>query len=122
MCGIVGYIGKNNARSIVINGLKSLEYRGYDSAGSAFLNIDTNCFDVYKEVGRVTVLDEKTKDIVSQVGIGHTRWATHGGVTAQNASHRSQKADAFIVHNGIIENYAELVSTFLEDVPLTSET
>ncbi len=123
MCGIVGYIGKNNARNIVINGLKSLEYRGYDSAGSAFLNVNTNSFDIYKEVGRVSVLEEKTKDVASQIGIGHTRWATHGGVTACNAHpHRSRKGRFIIVHNGIIENYAELVSTFLDDVPLTSET
>lgn len=123
MCGIVGYIGKNNARNIVINGLKSLEYRGYDSAGSAFLNIETNNFDVYKEVGRVTVLDQKTKDVMSHVGIGHTRWATHGSVTVSNAHpHRSRKGRFIIVHNGIIENYAELVSAFLGEVPLNSET
>ncbi len=123
MCGIVGYIGKNNARDIVINGLKNLEYRGYDSAGSAFLNINTNCFEVYKEVGRVAVLDEKTKEVTSQIGIGHTRWATHGGVTTSNAHpHRSQNGRFIIVHNGIIENFAELVSTFLDDVPLVSET
>lgn len=123
VCGIVGHIGKNNARNIVINGLKSLEYRGYDSAGAAFLNANTNNFDVYKEVGRVAILDEKTKDVSSKVGIGHTRWATHGGVTAINAHpHKSRKGRFIIVHNGIIENYAELVSAFLGEVPLSSET
>lgn len=123
MCGIVGYVGVKNARNIVIDGLKTLEYRGYDSAGAAFLSGETKSFNVYKEVGRVVVLDEKTKEVNSQIGIGHTRWATHGGVTSVNAHpHRSSKGRFLIVHNGIIENHQELVSAFLGDVPLTSET
>lgn len=123
MCGIVGYIGQSNARNIIIDGLKTLEYRGYDSAGAAFLNEKTNEFDLFKEVGRVSVLDHKTLGVISTIGIGHTRWATHGSVTALNAHpHPSASGRFLIVHNGIIENYQELINNYLQDIKLQSET
>ncbi len=123
MCGIVGYIGQSNARNIIIDGLKTLEYRGYDSAGAAFLNKETNEFELFKEVGRVSVLDHKTLGVISTIGIGHTRWATHGSVTSLNAHpHRSASGRFLIVHNGIIENYQELINVYLQDINLKSET
>ena len=112
MCGIIGYIGKKNSLPILINGLKKLEYRGYDSAGIAYLNNDN--IKITKEVGRISELEKiiDSKD-ESYIGIGHTRWATHGGVTKEN-SHPHQIGDITIVHNGIIENYNE-IKNFLID-------
>lgn len=106
MCGIVGYIGKKNCLPILIKGLKRLEYRGYDSAGVAY--VKDNYVKVVKNVGRINEL-EKVIDFNdnSNIGIGHTRWATHGGVDVFN-SHPHQVGDITIVHNGIIENYQEL--------------
>jgi glucosamine--fructose-6-phosphate aminotransferase (isomerizing) len=108
MCGIVGYIGKKEAFPIIIKGLKRLEYRGYDSAGIALLNGEMTLF---KKAGKVTEL-EKIVDhshTFATIGIGHTRWATHGEPTDRNAHpHLSQSGDLAIIHNGIIENYASL--------------
>lgn len=109
MCGIVGYTGKENAVPYLLSGLSKLEYRGYDSAGIAVLT--KNSIDTVKCIGRVAVLKKKIKEesLKGCVGIGHTRWATHGEVSEQNAHpHVSHKGDFAVVHNGIIENYAEL--------------
>ena len=108
MCGIVGYIGHRDAYPILINGLKRLEYRGYDSAGIAIASGDT-C--VYKCKGRVQDLEEHISDrsVAGHIGIGHTRWATHGEPTDENAHpHQSMNGDFTIIHNGIIENYATI--------------
>jgi glutamine---fructose-6-phosphate transaminase (isomerizing) len=123
MCGIIGYIGTRSAREIVINGLKRLEYRGYDSAGLALLNGDVR---IYKCKGRVKELEELLHgtDFESTIGIGHTRWATHGEPNEINAHPQvSYKGNFIVVHNGIIENYARL-KKHLEDrgVLFTSQT
>jgi len=109
MCGIVGYIGKRNAKDIIIKGLKRLEYRGYDSAGIAI--IETTTINVFKKQGKVADLENfiKDKNTNGNVGIGHTRWATHGEPNDVNAHpHYSQSGKLAIIHNGIIENYASL--------------
>lgn len=110
MCGIVGYIGKNNAAPILLEGLSKLEYRGYDSAGIAVYNGKE--IQVEKAKGRLKVLSDKTaggKDVNGTVGIGHTRWATHGEPSDVNAHpHLSQSGRFAVVHNGIIENYIAL--------------
>ena len=112
MCGIVGYIGSQNTRDILIDGLKELEYRGYDSAGIAILK-DSN-IEVYKALGKIVNLEEKANkdkctldDNEFSIGIGHTRWATHGKPTEINA-HPHLGEYSYVVHNGIIENYKEL--------------
>ena len=108
MCGIVGYIGFREPKDVLVEGLKTLEYRGYDSAGIALKN-DTSV-QVIKEVGRISSLEEKInkeKLIDSHIGIAHTRWATHGGVTEVNA-HPHTIGRVTLVHNGIIENAMEL--------------
>lgn len=108
MCGIVGYIGNNNATGYLLDGLESLEYRGYDSAGIALLRNDK--INLTKVVGRVEAL-RKELDASDQAncGIGHTRWATHGGVVKRNAHPHLSNDGAFaVVHNGIIENYQEI--------------
>lgn len=108
MCGIVGYIGFREPKDVLVEGLKTLEYRGYDSAGIALKN-DTSV-QVIKEVGRISSLEEninKEKLIDSHIGIAHTRWATHGGVTENNA-HPHTVGRVTLVHNGIIENAMEL--------------
>src|ERR1043165_473084 len=105
MCGIVGYIGTKEAFPILIKGLKRLEYRGYDSAGIALLNGKLN---VYKKAGKVSDLEEYTKDknVGATIGIGHTRWATHGVPNDTNAHpHLSHSGNLALIHNGIIENY-----------------
>jgi len=110
MCGIVGYIGDKNVYPILIQGLQRLEYRGYDSAGLAIYN---ESLHVYKCKGRVSDLEKHvaTEDISGHIGIGHTRWATHGEPNDRNAHpHTSMNGDFVLVHNGIIENYAELKS------------
>lgn len=110
MCGIVGYIGKREAFPILVNGLKRLEYRGYDSAGVALVNSDGN-LSVYKTKGKVADLEAfcLDKDVSGSVGIAHTRWATHGEPSAVNAHpHYSESKSLALIHNGIIENYADL--------------
>lgn len=110
MCGIVGYIGFRDAYPILIQGLKRLEYRGYDSAGVALIN-NEGVMNVYKEKGKVSNLESLTsqRDISGQIGIAHTRWATHGEPSAINAHpHVSQSGRLALVHNGIIENYSNL--------------
>ncbi len=114
MCGIVGYTGPREAYPVILKGLKRLEYRGYDSAGIALLNGNLN---VYKKQGRVTELEEEVigKDIHGHIGIGHTRWATHGEPNDVNAHpHLSQSGELAIIHNGIIENYALIKKDLLK--------
>jgi len=111
MCGIVAYIGPREAYPVIMKGLKRLEYRGYDSAGVALL--DKNNLRVYKKQGRVAVLEESIigKDLHAHAGIGHTRWATHGEPSDRNAHpHLSANGKLAMIHNGIIENYAQLKS------------
>ncbi|HLO71908.1 MAG TPA: glutamine--fructose-6-phosphate transaminase (isomerizing) [Flavipsychrobacter sp.] len=108
MCGIVGYIGTKEAFPILLKGLKRLEYRGYDSAGIALLNGDLT---VYKKAGKVSELEKVTdgQKLNATIGIGHTRWATHGEPNDRNAHpHLSQSGNLAIIHNGIIENYAAI--------------
>ena len=108
MCGIVGYIGSREAREIIINGLKKLEYRGYDSAGMALINGETK---IFKCAGRVKDLEElvNKSDFNGTTGMGHTRWATHGEPNELNAHPQvSYKGNFIVVHNGIIENYSTL--------------
>ena len=108
MCGIVGYIGKKETTKILLDGLKELEYRGYDSAGIAVLKNDR--IDVFKALGKLVNLEEKVNATAStgyELGIGHTRWATHGKPTELNA-HPHLGEYSYVVHNGIIENYKEL--------------
>lgn len=114
MCGIVGYIGPREAFPILIKGLKRLEYRGYDSAGIVLLNGE---MDVYKKAGKVTELEKITvgKSLHANIGIGHTRWATHGEPNDCNAHpHLSQSGSLAIIHNGIIENYDALKTELKE--------
>ncbi len=106
MCGIIGYNGYRDADRILLDGLKKLDYRGYDSAGLAIIDKKQQ---VYKEIGEIKNLEKKLPKIKGTVGIGHTRWATHGGVTKDNAHpHLSNSGKVAIVHNGIIENYVNL--------------
>ena len=116
MCGIVGYIGKNQAAPILLEGLSKLEYRGYDSAGIAVYN--NNELEVAKSKGKLAVLSEKIdggKKLSGNMGIGHTRWATHGEPSDVNAHpHLSQSGRFAVVHNGIIENYTELKEKLLK--------
>ncbi|MBR1409940.1 MAG: glutamine--fructose-6-phosphate transaminase (isomerizing) [Prevotella sp.] len=110
MCGIVGYIGNKEAFPILIKGLRRLEYRGYDSAGVALIN-DNGDLNVYKSKGKVDNLCEycNDKNISGSIGIAHTRWATHGEPSSRNAHpHYSESKNLAIIHNGIIENYADL--------------
>ena len=112
MCGIVGYIGKRNVVDVLVKGLETLEYRGYDSAGIA-VNSD-NEIKVYKKIGKLinlkNLLEEKKAEIHNvTMGIGHIRWATHGGATDLNAHpHTCTCGKLVVVHNGIIENFKEL--------------
>ncbi len=126
MCGIVGYIGtKREAYPILIKGLKRLEYRGYDSAGVALINTDGS-LNVYKTKGKVADLEAfcADKNITGTVGIAHTRWATHGEPSSVNAHpHYSQSKNLAIIHNGIIENYAEIKHRLIEKgIKFRSET
>ena len=114
MCGIVGYIGNRDAYPILLKGLKRLEYRGYDSAGVALLNGETS---IYKKKGKVSELEDhvRGKETKSTIGIGHTRWATHGEPSDLNAHpHQSEKGLFTIIHNGIIENYVVLKKTLMD--------
>jgi len=105
MCGIVGYIGKEHPLEKLLNGLKELEYRGYDSAGIAVLN--KNEFKIFKATGKILNLEKEINDYelnTPTIGIAHTRWATHGKPTLKN-THPHQSEESYVVHNGIIENY-----------------
>jgi len=116
MCGIVGYLGKRKAYPVLINGLKRLEYRGYDSAGVAMID-DKGGLNVYKTKGKVSDLEAYAadKDLSGCVGIAHTRWATHGEPNSVNAHpHYSSSGNLAIIHNGIIENYAVLKRQLIE--------
>ena len=119
MCGIVGYIGKEQAAPILLAGLKKLEYRGYDSAGLAVRDESTGKIDVVKAKGRLHILEEKTdggKSVPGSCGIGHTRWATHGEPSETNAHpHCTDDHSVALVHNGIIENYQELKEKLLKE-------
>lgn len=117
MCGIVGYIGNREAYPILIKGLKRLEYRGYDSAGAALIG-GSGELNVYKTKGKVADLEAfcADKDISGTVGIAHTRWATHGEPSSVNAHpHYSESKNLAIIHNGIIENYADLKKKLIEE-------
>ncbi|MED4892682.1 MULTISPECIES: glutamine--fructose-6-phosphate transaminase (isomerizing) [Heyndrickxia] len=122
MCGIVGYIGTEDAKEILLKGLEKLEYRGYDSAGIALRN--EAGVHVFKEKGRIEdlrrIVDMR---IAATIGIGHTRWATHGVPSRENAHpHQSASGRFTLVHNGVIENYTLLQKEYLTDVPLKSDT
>ncbi|WP_424475454.1 glutamine--fructose-6-phosphate transaminase (isomerizing) [Oceanobacillus kimchii] len=122
MCGIVGYIGQNDTKEILLTGLEKLEYRGYDSAGIATLN--DNGVHVTKVKGRIATLREDVDVTVdSTMGIGHTRWATHGVPSVMNAHPHQSASERFtIVHNGVIENYIDIKNEYLTDVSFVSET
>lgn len=121
MCGIVGYVGKRPAQDVLISGLRRLEYRGYDSAGIATLDSEGEPH-LARSVGKIAELEKvlSLKPHTGTIGIGHTRWATHGGVTVNNA-HPHNVGDVFLVHNGIIENFRELKAA-LKDVKFKSDT
>lgn len=122
MCGIVGYIGESDAKEILLKGLEKLEYRGYDSAGIAVRNEEG--VTVFKEKGRIADLREAVdEEIAAKIGIGHTRWATHGVPNRLNAHpHQSASGRFTLVHNGVIENYHLLQKTFLKGIPMKSDT
>lgn len=115
MCGIVGYVGSKQAYPIIVDGLKKLEYRGYDSAGVALWS--AHKINVFKREGKVAALEEfvENQNVVSTVGIGHTRWATHGEPSDRNAHpHYSKSENIAMIHNGIIENYASLKTELIK--------
>lgn len=124
MCGIIGYLGYRNAYKFLIEGLKKLEYRGYDSVGICIQ--DKGICNIIKTKGKVADLEKKTKDIdfISNIGIGHTRWATHGEPNNINAHpHSSNSGNLVIIHNGIIENYNSLKKMLLDkNITFNSET
>ncbi|MFB5285394.1 glutamine--fructose-6-phosphate transaminase (isomerizing) [Peribacillus sp. Hz7] len=122
MCGIVGYTGLQDAKEILLKGLEKLEYRGYDSAGIAVKNEEG--VTIFKEKGRIADLRaEVDRDVSAHTGIGHTRWATHGVPSQDNAHpHQSASGRFTLVHNGVIENYAILKREYLQDVTFKSDT
>lgn len=123
MCGIVGYIGKKQALPLLLQGLRDLEYRGYDSAGVAILH--EGKIERVREVGKVDALARKAKPdfLTGTIGIAHTRWATHGGVTEKNAHpHLAGNGELALVHNGIIENYRELKAQLQEQLESETDT
>lgn len=125
MCGIVGYVGTRNATPLILDGLQRLEYRGYDSAGVAVMNGDSK-IHVRRDVGKLSRLRDKVSNdpVQGHIGIGHTRWATHGVPAEHNAHpHVSMQGDFVVVHNGIVENYLELREELsAEGVQFASET
>jgi glutamine---fructose-6-phosphate transaminase (isomerizing) len=124
MCGIVGYIGELKASDIILNGLTKLEYRGYDSCGISFFNNENNKFVTYKNKGRVDhLINSYDYRMDNHIGIGHTRWATHGAPNHINSHPHASFSERFIVvHNGVIDNFQELIVRYLENVKLVSET
>ncbi|MDP1538411.1 MAG: class II glutamine amidotransferase, partial [bacterium] len=117
MCGIVGYLGKKQAAPLLLEGLRRLEYRGYDSAGLSVAN-DKNGIATVKAVGKIDVLANllEKKMPEGSWGIAHTRWATHGAVTEKNAHpHFDCRKNIFLVHNGIIENYRQLKEKLIKE-------
>ena len=124
MCGIVGYTGPRQAYPVILKGLKRLEYRGYDSSGVAW--IKDGKLSVHKKKGKVAELEDYLvgKDVDAHIGIGHTRWATHGEPSDRNAHpHTSANGQFAMIHNGIIENYALLKNELLSKVyTFTSDT
>jgi glucosamine--fructose-6-phosphate aminotransferase (isomerizing) len=124
MCGIVGYLGNEDARELILKGLTRLEYRGYDSAGIALYNNKDGVFTIYKDKGRVDNLKQLTDfSYETHQGIGHTRWATHGIPNKVNSHpHKSSTDSFYIVHNGVIDNYLELKQEFLPESVFESDT
>ena len=122
MCGIVGYIGEQDTKEVLLKGLEKLEYRGYDSAGLGLLT--KSGVEVIKEKGRIADLRKAVEtSIESKTGIGHTRWATHGIPDKKNSHpHQSESGRFTLVHNGVIENYVQLQKQYLQDVNMNSET
>lgn len=123
MCGIIGYTGYGNVKEILLSGLQLLEYRGYDSAGIALTDRELKETKVYKCAGRVSELTNLVQKVQTEggCGIGHTRWATHGGVTDENA-HPHKYGKITLIHNGIIENYQELIKQYELNGKLVSQT
>lgn len=123
MCGIVGVIGNNKTTDILLNGLEKLEYRGYDSAG-IYVNNENGKDFLVKEVGKISKLEDAVStDVQGLVGIGHTRWATHGKPTVENAHpHFSADNRFYLVHNGVLTNFEELKTKYLQDVDFKSQT
>ena len=114
MCGIIGYVGRKNCARLLVDALKTLEYRGYDSSGVAFFH--DGVIETVKAAGRIENLEKKMEnywDVETHCGIGHTRWATHGGPTDENA-HPHSSEHISLLHNGIIENYQELKAFLTE--------
>lgn len=118
MCGIIGYIGEREAQTILLNGLKRLEYRGYDSSGMAIIQSKHNALSIRKSPGKISILEKllKAKPLSGTIGIAHTRWATHGAPNQINAHpHSDCTGELVIVHNGIIENYEPLKSALIKE-------
>ena len=123
MCGITGYIGENDAAPVLLQALKRMEYRGYDSAGISTIHKDN--VTIKKDIGRINAINEKIElgKAKGKIGVAHTRWATHGGVTKENAHpHLSCKQKIVLVHNGIIENYRQLFKELSDNHEIKSET
>ena len=122
MCGIVGIVGKSNAEQVILNGLERLEYRGYDSAG--LYVADRTSGHLVKAQGRIKSLEDKvTPEVTGTIGIGHTRWATHGKPSEKNAHpHTSSNQELVLVHNGVIENFEELHQNYLNDHHFEGQT
>lgn len=123
MCGIVGFIGEQDAKEVLLQGLEKLEYRGYDSAGIYVVD-EGGAGHLFKEKGRIAALRKiVSDDVAGTKGIGHTRWATHGIPSVNNAHpHQSTSGRFTLVHNGVIENYREVRDAYLTDVDFVSET
>ncbi|MGN0308840.1 MAG: glutamine--fructose-6-phosphate transaminase (isomerizing) [Lachnospiraceae bacterium] len=123
MCGIIGYTGKKEAKDVLLNGLEFLEYRGYDSAGIALCERNKEQHRIIKSVGRVRELRKECEDskVSGSCGIGHSRWATHGGVSRENA-HPHHFGKVTLVHNGIIENHQQLIRQYSLEKELSSQT
>lgn len=124
MCGIVGYLGEHQASDIILSGLQKLEYRGYDSCGVCFFDTLHHQFVTYKDKGRVKhLVEDFDYQIDNHLAIGHTRWATHGKPNQINSHPHFSSTERFsLVHNGVIENYKELISKFLPNTTFISET